>query len=229
MSDPIEFDPVDLISAGAGNDLLYAAEGNDVLFGGSGVDLVDAGSGNDLLDATAELANSYLEGNSGNDTLLGGAFGRRGHRDEEFVIDAVLMAKEAGKPVKVMWTREDDMRAGYFRPLNYHVLKAGLDAKGRIVAWHHRIVGQSILAGTAFESGLVKNGTSLIAHGAVTVYVERGDVQLIVDFVQPAGVGAQLLQEARAERAQERGASRLGGGRGRSGGGRCCRCRSTRR
>jgi len=60
--------------------------------------------------------------------------------------------------VKLVWTREDDMRAGYYRPMYCHALKAGLDASGNPVAWQHRIVGQSILGGTAFEGMMVKDG-----------------------------------------------------------------------
>jgi len=70
--------------------------------------------------------------------LLGGGFGRRGHRDEEFVVDSVLLSKEAKKPVKVLWTREDDVHNGRFRPLYVHYLRAGLDANGRITALHQR-------------------------------------------------------------------------------------------
>ena len=81
-----------------------------------------------------------------NGMLLGGGFGRRGHRDEEFVVESVLLSKEAKRPVKVLWTREDDVRNGRFRPLYVQRLKAGLDAEGRIVAWHHRIVCDQVLA-----------------------------------------------------------------------------------
>ena len=77
--------------------------------------------------------------------LMGGGFGRRGHRDEEFVIDAVLMAKAAGKPVKVIWTREDDVHNGRMRPLSAHYLRAGLDTNGKIVAWHQRIAVDRVL------------------------------------------------------------------------------------
>jgi isoquinoline 1-oxidoreductase beta subunit len=76
--------------------------------------------------------------------LMGGGFGRRGHRDEEFIVDAVLLAKEAGKPVKVLWTREDDVRNGRFRPITAHHLRAGLDATGKLVAWHHRVAGDRV-------------------------------------------------------------------------------------
>src|SRR5258708_13110879 len=57
--------------------------------------------------------------------LLGGGFGRRGHRDEEFVVDSVLLSKEAKRPVKVLWTREDDGRNRRFRPLSVHSLPPG--------------------------------------------------------------------------------------------------------
>jgi isoquinoline 1-oxidoreductase subunit beta len=80
--------------------------------------------------------------------LLGGGFGRRGHRDEEFIVDSVLLSKEAKRPVKVLWTREDDVRNGRFRPLSVHFLRAGLDADGRIVAWQHRVACDEI---TAFQ------------------------------------------------------------------------------
>src|SRR5436309_8198496 len=70
-------------------------------------------------------------------TLLGGGFGRRGHRDEEFVVDSVLLSKEVKRPVKVLWTREDDVHNGRFRPLSVHFLRAGLDSSKRIVAWQH--------------------------------------------------------------------------------------------
>jgi isoquinoline 1-oxidoreductase beta subunit len=73
------------------------------------------------------------------DMLMGGGFGRRGNRDVDFIIDAVLLSKEAGRPVKVMWTREDDVHNGRFRPISAHHLKAGFDPAGKLTAWHHRI------------------------------------------------------------------------------------------
>jgi len=90
----------------------------------------------------------------------GGSFGRRANPKSDYVLEAVSIAKAIGgrAPVKMIWTREDDMRGGYYRPLYYHTLTAGLDAGGKLIAWRHRIVGQSIAAGTAFESGMVKDG-----------------------------------------------------------------------
>ena len=91
-------------------------------------------------------------------TLLGGGFGRRANPASDFVSEAVHVAKEAKAPVKVIWTREDDMRGGYYRPAYLHAFKGAVDASGNPAAWRHRIVGQSIVTGTMFESYLVKNG-----------------------------------------------------------------------
>ncbi len=89
--------------------------------------------------------------------FLGGGFGRRATVSSDFVVEAVHLAKASGRPVKVVWTREDDLRGGYYRPMWVSRLRAGLSAKGKPVAWKHTIVGQSILGGTAFQS-MVKNG-----------------------------------------------------------------------
>ncbi len=92
--------------------------------------------------------------------FAGGSFGRRATPHADMVSEAtsVALAIEGRAPVKVVWTREDDIQGGSYRPLYVHKVKAGLDAEGRIVAWHHRIVGQSILTGTPFEEFLVKEG-----------------------------------------------------------------------
>ncbi|MGP1253520.1 MAG: molybdopterin cofactor-binding domain-containing protein [Kiloniellales bacterium] len=89
----------------------------------------------------------------------GGGFGRRAVGDGDVVVEAVSVAKALGwrAPVKVQWTRENDMRGGRYRPAYVHRLRAGLDDEGRLVAWDNHIVGQSIVSGTPFE-GLIQNG-----------------------------------------------------------------------
>ena len=91
-------------------------------------------------------------------TFLGGGFGRRANPAADFVSEAVIVAKAAGVPVKVVWTREDDMHGGYYRPAYVHRIQTGLDEHGRPVAWDHVVVGQSIMAGTPFEPMMVKHG-----------------------------------------------------------------------
>jgi len=95
-----------------------------------------------------------------NTLYAGGSFGRRANPHSDYVVEATQIAKAHGTdtPVKMVWTREDDMRAGYYRPMYYHELKAGLDKKGNVMAWQHRIVGQSILTGTVMEQQAVKDG-----------------------------------------------------------------------
>lgn len=90
-------------------------------------------------------------------TFLGGGFGRRANPVSDFVGEAVAVAKAAGVPVKVVWSREDDIRGGFYRPAFVHRIKVGTDERGNPVAWDHVIAGQSILAGTPFAA-MVQNG-----------------------------------------------------------------------
>jgi len=89
--------------------------------------------------------------------FLGGGFGRRANPASDFVTEAVVVAKAAGVPVKVVWTREDDIRGGYYRPAYVHRARVGVDDKGNPVAWDHVVVGQSIIAGTPFATR-IKDG-----------------------------------------------------------------------
>jgi isoquinoline 1-oxidoreductase beta subunit len=92
--------------------------------------------------------------------LAGGSFGRRATPNGDVAGEAASIAKAIGgrQPVKLVWTREDDLTGGRYRPLYVHRLRAGLDPAGRLVGWEHRIVGQSIMRGTPSESRQVKNG-----------------------------------------------------------------------
>jgi isoquinoline 1-oxidoreductase subunit beta len=92
----------------------------------------------------------------------GGGFGRRAVVDGDVIVEAVAVSRAVGgRPVRVQWTREDDTRGGRYRPAYVHHLKAGLDKDGNVTAWHNHIVGQSIITGTPFEGGYVKNGVDL--------------------------------------------------------------------
>jgi isoquinoline 1-oxidoreductase beta subunit len=91
--------------------------------------------------------------------MAGGSFGRRATPTADVAAEAASIVKAIGgrAPVKLLWTREDDIRGGRYRPLFVHRLRGGLDASGGIVAWEHRIVGQSFLKGTPF-AGLIQDG-----------------------------------------------------------------------
>ena len=91
-------------------------------------------------------------------TYLGGGFGRRANKHNDFVTEAAEVAKVLKKPVKIIWTREDDTKGGYYRPMWYDNMAAGLDADGGLVAWRHTIVGQSIMADTGFAELMIKGG-----------------------------------------------------------------------
>lgn len=93
-----------------------------------------------------------------NTMIAGGGFGRRANPASDFVIEAVEIASKAKVPVKTIWTREDDMRGGFYRPMFVHRITAGLDSANKITAWDHTLVGQSIMAGTPFEGFMVKDG-----------------------------------------------------------------------
>jgi len=76
--------------------------------------------------------------------FLGGAFGRRATVDADFVKEAVHIAKNSGKFIKMVWSREDDMQAGHYRPSMLHTIKIGLDATGMPLSWHHIVTGQAL-------------------------------------------------------------------------------------
>jgi isoquinoline 1-oxidoreductase subunit beta len=104
-------------------------------------------------------------------TLLGGSFGRRSNPHGDYVKEAVQLSKAIGKPVKVIWTREDDIQGGYYRPVHYSKIAAGLDKNGNITAWSHRLIGESIGKGTPFEKLLIHEGIDhLSIEGADHAY-----------------------------------------------------------
>ena len=106
--------------------------------------------------------------------MAGGGFGRRAVPDSHVQREAAVIAKRLrGTPVKLIWTREDDVRGGYYRPMHVHRVEIGVVTSGLPMAWRHVIVGQSILAGTPFAAMLVKNGVdeTAVEGAADTNYV----------------------------------------------------------
>lgn len=90
--------------------------------------------------------------------FLGGGFGRRANPRADFVSEAVEVAKAAGLPVKTVWSREDDVKGGFYRPMFVHRATVSLDKQGKPLAWQHTLVGQSIIKGTPFEGVMIKDG-----------------------------------------------------------------------
>jgi isoquinoline 1-oxidoreductase subunit beta len=98
-----------------------------------------------------------------NTMFAGGSFGRRANMASDYLVECAEIVKALGKngikaPVRLLWTREDDIKGGRYRPAYVHTIRAALDDKGNVSAWQQRIVGQSILKGTPFEGFMVKDG-----------------------------------------------------------------------
>ena len=121
-------------------------------------------------------------------TLLGGGFGRRAVIDGHFVREAVQVSKAVKAPVKVVWTREDDIRGGYYRPRARHAVAAGLGDDGLPVAWKQGIVCQSFVVGTPFEKAIVKDGVDDTAvEGAADLPYQIPNLKVTWQMA-PAGV-----------------------------------------
>ena len=127
----------------------------------------------------------------------GGSFGRRAIYNAHYAAEAAAIGKTwfetSGKaqPIKLVYTREDDIRGGYYRPAYVHKVRAGVTADGKLAGWHHRIVGQSILKGTIFEAMLVKDGidhTSVEGIEDTTYALDNFAVELNTTDVQVPGL-----------------------------------------
>ncbi|UWQ89556.1 xanthine dehydrogenase family protein molybdopterin-binding subunit [Rhodobacteraceae bacterium M382] len=101
-----------------------------------------------------------------NTMFAGGSFGRRATPTADYQVEAALafVITDRTRPVKLVWSREDDITGGYYRPAVAHRVRVGLDSDGNIAGWDHRIAAQSIMKGTAFESVVVHNG---VDHSSV--------------------------------------------------------------
>lgn len=126
-------------------------------------------------------------------TYLGGGFGRRGEQD--FVAEAIVLSKRLKRPVQVLWTREDDIRHDFYRPMTLNRLRGAVDAEGRVTAWHHRIVGPSILARvrpSALRDGIDPTsveGAANLPYAIPNLRVEyrRADTPVPVGFWRSVG------------------------------------------
>ena len=114
----------------------------------------------------------------------GGSFGRRANVGSDYIVEAVAIARAYGAdgtPIKLQWTREDDLHGGLYRPLYFHQLEAALDEKKELVGWRHVIVGQSIMSGGPFEV-MVKDGvdpTSVEGASTIAYDIPNIDVSLV--------------------------------------------------
>jgi isoquinoline 1-oxidoreductase beta subunit len=138
------------------NCLVKLGEGSCEIFNGEQFQTVDQGGIAALLGIPPEKVTITQ-------LYAGGSFGRRANPHSDYLLEAVSIAKAAWDkgvkaPVKMVWTREEDTRGGYYRPMFFHSARLALDADGKPVAWKHHMVTQSIIKGTAFEKFMIKDG-----------------------------------------------------------------------
>lgn len=135
------------------NCVMTAKDGRITIWSGSQLQTVDQ-------NVVAGIFGVKPEDVAINTLWAGGSFGRRATYNADYVAEtaAIVKASQRREPIKLVWTREDDIRGGYYRPLYVHKVRVGLAKDGAIVGWHHVVVGQSIATGTPFESFIVKDG-----------------------------------------------------------------------
>ncbi len=136
--------------------------------------------------ALAAVLNLPMENIEINTLYAGGSFGRRATMTADYIVEAALAfaMSDRSRPVKLVWSREDDIAGGAYRPAFAHKVRVGLDADGRMVAWDHRIAGKPIFKGTPFEQAFVHNG---VDHSSVegvpdTLYRIPGQFVGLTDF-----------------------------------------------
>jgi len=143
--------------------VVEAKDGKVEIWTGCQFQTVDQGNAAKVFGTAPENVNIHT-------VFSGGSFGRRANMSSDYIVEACEIAKTLppGTPVKLIWTREDDMRGGRYRPMYYHAVKAGIDDKGQITAWQHRIVGQSITKGTPFAApgidGMITEGAQNLPY-----------------------------------------------------------------
>lgn len=142
--------------------------------------------------AIAQLLGGKIEDVKIHTVFAGGGFGRRANPFSDYVLEAVRVARGAqGKPVKLVWSREDDMQAGFYRPAFVHKLSAAVDDQGMPTAFQARLAGQSIMMGTNMESMSVVDGVdNASVEGLVHLSYQVPNRQVEVHNTQ-AGVPVQ--------------------------------------
>lgn len=119
--------------------------------------------------------------------IAGGSFGRRATPVGDMAIEAadVMKAAKHQGPIKVIWTREDDIKGGRYRPVFVHKLKGGVDKDGQIVAWEQVIVGQSFMKGSPFEQAMLKDGVdATMVEGAATLPYQIPNLHVSAHIVE---------------------------------------------
>jgi len=149
-----------------------------------------------VVAATLGLTPEQVEINT---VYAGGSFGRRATPTADYQTEAAMAFDLLGRtaPVKLVWTREDDIRGGYYRPMAAHRARIGIGADGTIAGWDHRIAAKSILKGTSFESVLVHNGVDHVSiegvgdshYGIPAMAVGLSDAQSAVPVLWWRSVG----------------------------------------
>lgn len=147
------------------------------IYTGSQSQTMDQGAGAAILGLPPEKVKIHTQ-------FAGGSFGRRATPTSDIVVEALTIAKAINGevPVNLQWTREDDMQGGYYRPMSFHRMQAGLNGKN-ISGWHHRIVSQSVFRGTPFE-GMIQNGLDMtMIEGARGVAYALPDIKVDIQEV----------------------------------------------
>ncbi len=148
------------------------------------------------VDTAVKLTGLPAERIAVHNHLLGGGFGRRAEPD--FIAQALKVGKQAGAPVKVTWTREEDLQHDMYRPCYYDTISAGLDASGKPIAWRHRVVGSSVvarIAPPAFRNGLDPDAVEVAADlpyalpNQLIDYVRQEPMDIPTTFWRGVGAG----------------------------------------
>ena len=143
------------------NCVVQLAEDRCDIWTGSQLPTVDVGTAAAVSGLTPDAVRIHTQ-------FAGGSFGRRAVPDSDFVREAVEIARAVGDgaPIKLQWSRENDLRAGRYRPMSVHQLDAGLDDAGTLSAWRHRLATQSFMVGTPFEGSIQDGVDGAAVEGA---------------------------------------------------------------